>query len=76
MMGMHIAIKNFSLLKEYQTKGVGKVSRGDKIGLFVAPLFCFIGGSINLYLAIDILKNYQKEREMWRVMNEEGLFEG
>ena len=40
-------------------KGAKAASLGDKIGLFVVPMFCFFGGTLNLYLAIDILKAYQ-----------------
>ena len=70
MIGLHIALKNYNNMNEYQLKKIGKVvSRGDKLGLLVVPMFCFIGGSINLYLAVNILRNYRQEREVWQVLN-------
>ena len=77
MVGMHIALKNFSLYKEYRTKKASAiVSRWEKLGLWIVPIFCFIGGSINLYLAVDILRDYRQEREIWHTLNEEGIFAG
>ena len=59
LVGLHTALKNFSLLKEYQAREIGRVSRLERAGLVVVPLICFFGGSLNLYLAMDILRRYQ-----------------
>ena len=70
IIGLHMTIKNYNLYKEYSVlKNVKAVSRLDKFGLFVIPMVCFFGGSLNLYLALDILKSYKQEREMWTVMS-------
>ena len=59
LFGLHIALKNYNLFRQYTGAKVGKpVSKFDILGLFVVPLFCFVGGSVNLYLAAGILKNY------------------
>ena len=56
-------MRNYNNYKEFITvKKNAKVSTFDKAGLFMIPMICFLGGSINLYLAIDILKSYQQER--------------
>ena len=58
-----MAMRNYNNYKEFITvKKNAKVSTFDKAGLFMIPMICFLGGSINLYLAIDILKSYQQER--------------
>ena len=70
MIGLHMTLKNYNLYKEYSLKkNVKPASRLDKFGLFVIPMACFFGGSLNLYLAIDILKSYKQEREMWSVLS-------
>ena len=74
---MHMAMKNYNNYQAYEMAAIGKrVSFGDKIGLFVIPAICFIGGSLNLYLAVKIIKNYKEERELWSVLSQEALFEG
>ena len=54
-----MALRNFNLYKEYVKAKVGKpINRLDIAGLFFVPLFCFFGGSLNLYMAAGIIKTY------------------
>ena len=83
MAGMYIGMKNYWNYRNYMEqvltnkKKIAKVPHFlEKLGMFIVPVLCFVGGSINLYKAIDLLKKYQQEREMWRVLSQEGLFEG
>ena len=83
MSGMYIGMKNYWNYRNYmeQVMGNNKIKAKpphflEKLGMFVIPVICFVGGTINLYKAIELLKKYQQEREMWRVLSQEGLFEG
>ena len=60
LIGMHMAIRNYTLYRDYTAKGLGKaVSLADKMGMVVVPMICFVGGTLNLYLAMGILKTYK-----------------
>ena len=83
MSGMYIGMKNYWNYRNYMDQVIAKQTKLaklpnllEKLGMFIIPVICFVGGSINLYKAIDLLKKYQQEREMWRVLSQEGLFEG
>ena len=50
------------------------LKRVDKIGLAFVPGLMFVGGTVNLYLALRIFQQYQKDKEIVNVLSEYGVF--
>jgi hypothetical protein len=60
--------KNFLIWRE--TPPIGKVF------LVLVPSVLYLGGLVNIYQANNIFKVYQSEKELWKLLDKEGVFEG
>ena len=55
---IYFSYKNFHT---YQSERL-KISRFDKFGLCLVPALMFLGGTVNLYQAYNIITVYQQDR--------------
>lgn len=64
--GAIFSAKNYSIWRE--TPKLGRVF------LILIPFVMYIGGAVNTYQAFHIFKGYEKDKELWLLMEKEGAF--
>ena len=48
----------------------------DRYSMSFFPLVMFIGGTVNLYMAVQLMQTYRQEKQIWEILASEGVFEG
>ena len=63
----------FFSLKNYRIYRSGQAKWFEVAGLALVPSLMFVGGTVNMYLAMGIFNTYQQDKEIITILEAEGI---